>query len=262
MKKKIKKKIKSILEKFDYKIVSKLHYNKLVQSAQQYESADYAKDSLLKSLFTIFKDQGYTPDTIYDVGANKGTWTFECLKFFPDAMYYLFEPQKNLEEDIKTLFKGHNSVQLFSIGLGQTDSKMNFTIHDRDDSCSFSFSKEEASARGFEQIELPIFRLDSFVKDNDLKPPNIIKIDAEGLDLQVLEGASGVLETVEVIMMEVAVVNNRLENSALKVLNRMELIGFKLFDITDLNRPFPNQVLWLCEFVFIKKGGALDKSYR
>jgi len=59
----------------------------------------------------------------------------------------------------------------------------------------------------------------------------------------------------------VGVMNKQFNNSALHVLSFMDSIGFRLFDITDLNRPFHNQVLWLCEFVFIKKGGVLDKNY-
>jgi hypothetical protein len=33
--------------------------------------------------------------------------------------------------------------------------------------------------------------------------------------------------------------------------------GYKLFEITDLNRPFENKVLWLVELMFIKKAGVL-----
>ena len=38
----------------------------------------------------------------------------------------------------------------------------------------------------------------------------------------------------------------------------MDKKGYSLFEITDLNRPFQPQVLWLVELAFIKKGGIID----
>jgi hypothetical protein len=90
----------------------------------------------------------------------------------------------------------------------------------------------------------------------------MLKIDAEGLDIEVLQGAQELIRNhVEIILVEVGVMNKQFNNSALTVLSFMDSIGFRLFDITDLNRPFKNNILWLCEFVFIKKGGVLDKNY-
>jgi FkbM family methyltransferase len=263
MKKKIKNTLKNIFDSFGYKILKNHYYNQLVQNTKQATKINVnSKSNLLESFFTLLKNQNFSPKTIYDIGANKGYWTYECLKYYPNADYYLFEPQLNLKDDIHTLLKGHDNIHLFSVGLGDVNDVLKFTIHERDDSCSFSFTEQEAKAKGFKQIELPIVRLDSFVRDKDLNPPDILKIDAEGLDLKVLEGAISLLNDIEVVMLEVAIVNNRMENTALNVLNYLHDKGFKLFDITDMNRPFPNQVLWLCEFVFIKTGGVLDKNYR
>lgn len=36
--------------------------------------------------------------------------------------------------------------------------------------------------------------------------------------------------------------------------------GYKLFDISDLNRPFDNKVLWLVELLFVLKDGRFDKT--
>lgn len=262
MKKLFKNIIKKIVNKLGYKISKTEAFNKSLINKNVKKINTISKNNLLKDFYTLLKHQNYFPETIYDIGANKGTWTYECLKYFPNATYYLFEPQINLKDDINVLLKNYKNVHLFSVGVGDVNDKLSFTIHDRDDSCSYSFTEEEAKIRGFKQIELPIVRLDTFVKENKLKLPSILKIDAEGLDLKVLEGSIGILQNVEIIMVEVAIVNNRMENTALNVLNYLNDLGFKLFDITDMNRPFSNKVLWLCEYVFIKKGGNLDKNYR
>ncbi|NEV93953.1 FkbM family methyltransferase [Psychroflexus sp. YR1-1] len=253
--------IKKITNKLGYEIITFKNYNQLALNKKDYKSNTYAKNNLLDNFFTILINQNYYPETIYDIGANKGTWTKECLKYFPDATYYLFEPQINLKTDLDLLFKKHKNIHLFSVGVGHVNDELNFTMHKRDDSCTFSFSEQEAQNRGFNQIKAPIVKLESFVKENNLKTPSILKIDAEGLDLKVLEGASNLLNNVEIIMVEVGIMNGRIKNSALIMSNYLDEKGFKLFDITDINRPFSNKVLWLCEFVYIKKNGKLDKNY-
>jgi hypothetical protein len=61
-------------------------------------------------------------------------------------------------------------------------------------------------------------------------------------------------------MVEAGVVIKEFDNSFLKMINFMDQNGYRLFDITDLNRPFPTPVLWLVEIVFIKKDGFIDSK--
>lgn len=261
MKKKVKKILKNIFNKYGYSIIKQENYNQLVKRSLTKELPSSDKNDLLHSFFTLLKKQNFYPETIYDIGANKGNWTKECLQYFSDATYYLFEPQQNLKKDIIEVMGDNKKYKLFSLGVGNVNGILNFTIHDRDDSCTFSYTKEEAKEQGLRQEEIPIVRLEDFIKEKQLKRPNILKIDAEGLDLQVLRGAESLLKDCEVIMVEVAIVNKRIDNTALKMLSFMDEYGYKIFDITDLNRPFSNKILWLSEFVFIKKGCVLDKNY-
>jgi len=257
MKKYLKKNIKKVFRKFGFDLVkiknSKPTVTKIVMQ--------YDKSNLLHNFYSVLKKQNYNPVVVYDIGANKGSWTADCLEFFPEATYYLFEPQINLKKDIDALSLNKKNIQLFSVGVGNTTGELLFTIRERDDSCTFILSESEAKQQGLEQIKVPIVELDGFAIEKNLKPPSILKIDAEGLDLEVLEGAKKLVQNAEIIMIEVGVMNNTFKNSVLNVMNYLDEAGFRLFDITDLNRPYRNKVLWLCEFVFIKKNGVLDKDY-
>jgi len=220
------------------------------------------KSNLLSNFYRILINQQFFPIVIYDIGANKGTWTEYCIAYFPNAKYYLFEPQPFLKKNIEARLGKFDNVKLFTVGVGNQTGDQLFTYHERDDSCTFSMTEDEAKRRGYRQVKTPIVNLDSFIKDNSLESPHMLKIDAEGLDIEVLEGARNTLEQhVEIVLVEVGIMNKHVKNSALSVLMYMEKLGFRLFDITDLNRPFSNKVLWLCEFVFIKKNGKLDKDY-
>tara|TARA_R110002012_G_scaffold277507_2_gene464744 strand:- start:28295 stop:29071 length:777 start_codon:yes stop_codon:yes gene_type:complete len=256
----IKKAIQATFNRIGYKILDTKTYERL--KAKKRAKVDvYSKNNLLHNLFSIINVPNFKIQTIYDVGANKGTWTKECLDFFPKAKYLLFEPQKDLKNDIISLLPDQADISIFSIGLGDTDEKLKFTLHERDDSRSFLYNSEYAKNSGFEQIELPVNRLDTFIEQNKQPIPDLLKIDAEGFDIKVLQGAGKYLSNIEIVLIEVGIMNKMMPNSAKDVLNFMDDNGFRLFEITDLNRPFPNKILWLCEFVFIKKNGRIDNHY-
>lgn len=224
------------------------------------QPAGYDKDYLLYNFYDILKTFNYEPKHIVDVGANHGTWTRQALKYFPNAQYTLIEPQEWLKESIKDVLESNPKVQFHGVGAGAEEGSFLFTLADRDDSSSFKFTADEAVANGFKQIEIPVVSLNHFLLDNNLPIPDIIKIDAEGLDIEVLKGASDFFGKTEIFMVEAAVVLKNFDNSFLNLINFMDEKGYRLYEITDLNRPFKPRVLWLAELVFVKKNGIIDSK--
>lgn len=221
------------------------------------------KNTLLNTFFTNLQQIGFVPKHIVDVGANHGTWTRETLKYFPDAYYTLLEPQYWLKSSMQDILSANKKVAFHGLGAGEVAGAFQFTMHERDDSCSFRYTAAEASAAGLKQVEIPVVTLNKLLGESDFPVPDIIKIDAEGLDIEVLKGASDYFGKTEVFMVEAGVTNQIFSNSFLVMLNFMDQQGYRLYEITDLNRPFPLQVLWLVELVFVKKGGFIDtvKAY-
>lgn len=218
------------------------------------------KNLLIDTLFSTLQKLNFEPKHIVDIGANKGTWTREVRKIFPHAVYTLIEPQQNMADSMTDLISDKEHVNYFAVGAGQKDEVLKFTFHERDDSCSFSYSEDDAEKRGFQQEELPVRSLNSLLREHHLPQPDIIKIDAEGLDLEVIEGASDYWGKTEIFLVEAGVGNKFYKNSILSVMKKMDEIGYELFDITDLNRPFPTKVLWLTELAFVKKNGIIANS--
>lgn len=219
-----------------------------------------SKDYLLFNFYDTLKKIGFTPQHIVDVGANHGTWTREALRYFPEAYYTLLEPQHWLKKSYQDILDANTKVQFYPVGAGEKEGTFQFTIVDRDDSCSFRYSQEEAKAAGFEQIEIPVVTLNRLLANSEFPIPDIIKIDAEGLDIAVLKGASNFFGKTEIFMVEAGVVNKSFDNSFLKILNFMDENNYRLYDITDINRPLQLQVLWLVELVFVKKNGFIDSQ--
>lgn len=220
----------------------------------------FHKNSLLEVFFENLKAIGFTPNHVIDVGANHGTWTRETLNYFPNAYYTLLEPQEWLKPSLQDLLDANAKITFNAIGAGARSGSFKFTIVNRDDSCSFRYTEEEAKSQGFKQVEIPIVTLNELVAKNPALPfPDLVKIDAEGLDLEVLEGASDLIGKTEVFLVEAALFCKEFDNSLIKMVNYMDDKGYTLFEITDLNRPFKPNVLWLTELAFIKKGGIIDR---
>lgn len=255
----MKKIIRRIVLRLMHPIATKLGYTRETNE-QGIKVEDYNKNALLNTLYTNFKRMGFNPKHIVDVGANHGTWTRETLKHFPHAYYTLLEPQYWLKNSIQDILDNNSKVYFHSLGAGANEGSFQFTIVDRDDSCTFRLTEEEAKAGGYKQIEIPVVTLNGLLSNNELPIPDIIKIDAEGLDIEVLKGASNFFGKTEVFMVEAGIVNKLFDNSFLKLINFMDEKGYRLFEITDLNRPFDLPVLWLVELAFVKKNGIIDSK--
>lgn len=252
--------MKKIVKKILIPLIAKLGYrlNKIEFNNQDLNR--YNKDFLLFNFYNTLKKLNFHPQHIVDIGANHGTWTREALRHFPDAYYTLLEPQHWLKDSFIDILESNSKVLFYPVGAGEKEGSFQFTIVDRDDSCSFKYTEAEAKAKGYKQIEIPVVTLNGLLSNKKLPTPDIIKIDAEGLDIEVLKGANHFFGKTEIFMVEAGVVNKSFDNSFLNVIRYMDENGYRLFEITDLNRPFELSVLWLVELVFVKKKGFIDSQ--
>ncbi len=202
----------------------------------------------------------FHPRHVMDVGAHRGGWTRRALRYFPEAHYTLVEPQPALGADMQDLLQSHPRVQLHSCGAGPETGELAFTIAERDDSSTFALSAEEAAGRGLRQVVVPVVTVDDLVERSGLPSPEILKIDAEGYDLEVLKGAARTAASCEVLLMEASVMAKGLDNDLVTVMSRAAELGFRPFDFPDLNRTQKHGALWLVEVAFVRVGGTIDRQ--
>lgn len=212
-----------------------------------------------EQLCKLLVAQGFSPRHIVDIGGNYGNWTRAVLKAFPEAKVTMFEPQTGLAHKHPDL-AADPRVRIEYAGVGDFDGTAAFSFHERDDSCSFLYNADEAAKQGMPQQTMPIRRLDTAMAASPFGPPQMVKIDAEGLDLNVLAGGPQTIAGAELVLIEATVANGVYPNTAAIVFAKMDELGFRLFDITDLNRTPERGVLWLIEAVFVRKDVPLARS--
>lgn len=239
----MKKFIHLILRKFGYRIV------RIEGGPRPSEGLD--------PFFILLKRCGFAPKHILDIGANRGLWTREALKFFPDARYTLVEPQDYLKTHVQDLLDRGCKIHWINAGASDRSGILPFTITNSDGSCSFAYTTELARSAGFQQTTVTVKTVNEIVALAGADLPDMVKIDAEGLDLKVLAGASKILGKTDIILVEAVLRDGVYKNSVEEMLKFMADAGYRLLDITDLNRSPKYGVLWLCELAFLRNGSSL-----
>jgi FkbM family methyltransferase len=150
--------------------------------------------------------------TVFDVGANRGTYGWELREMGFDGAIVSFEPMQEAFAQLKTAAGSDPKWRVVNIGLGDKDEELLLNVAANSESSSFLpmlAAHEEAApeSRYLKQEPARIRRLDGVVRDHAAADTRIfLKIDTQGFEKHVLEGARGMLEQVPLIQIECSLV--------------------------------------------------------
>lgn len=188
---------------------------------------------------------GINPDQIFDIGAARGEWTKELLHVFPHAQYLMFDPLKENEIPLKNINNSFPNVAFHCCALGEKNGEIEFNVH-ADQSSKFT------SEWGGEKRIIPLRTLDSFLIESKEMKTNIMKIDVQGAELDVLSGASKILETCKVVQVEVSF--RKVYNGAPlahEIINFFSEKGFRIFDIASTFKRENDRALLQADVFFV-----------
>jgi len=145
--------------------------------------------------------------TVIDVGANRGQFLLLAARRFPEADLLAFEPLPGPRKVLRQVLPRRRGVRLFDLALSDSAGTATFHISRADDSSSLLpiSDTQVATFPGTEEVAQLLVRtarLDEVLTRADLRPPVLLKIDAQGGELGVLEGALGLLPAVTTILTE------------------------------------------------------------
>lgn len=218
-----------------------------------------AKLNMLQEFILELQAAGFRPKMIMDIGANRGAWTRSIRRVFPDAHYLLIEPQAHLRPHVQDLLDDP-LVELRNCAVSNYCGKASFHVSDWDVTSSLATVKPDGNGN---IIEVDVLTIDSIVQESRGAAPSLIKIDAEGFDLEVLGGASSVFGTTEVFLVEAAVCCPSMRNDVSSIIKFMEEAGYHLAAIADINTyQWPPDhhspgLQWLVDLAFLRKDGPL-----
>lgn len=125
---------------------------------------------------------------VLDVGANIGYYSLYVLPRV--CAVHAFEPDPRALAVLKSNLAGHPNAHVHALAIGSRTGKSQFALEQNSE---ISHVTSFAIQTGNEAIEVDVTTIDRFTEENDLNVTGI-KIDVEGADLDVIEGA---LETLK-----------------------------------------------------------------
>ncbi len=183
------------------------------------------KDDCFKKLREIDAPIG----TILDVGVK--TCTYELLRGFPDKPHILMEPiVEYLDEMRKNYERAGVSFEIVNAAISNRDGEVRLKTASVYEDKPISHAR--ITSDGDEDAQhriVPTQRLDTIISERSLDQPFLLKIDVDGAELLVLEGAQKTLEKTSVVVIETGYAN---------ILERAQAVasaGFQLFDIVDIS---------------------------
>jgi len=136
-----------------------------------------------EQLFALHLDPGRA---VIDVGANVGYYSLYMLPRV--ASVHAFEPDSRARKTLERNLSGHSRAYVHPQAVGATCGTARFVLAESSE-VSHVANANESSA-----VEIEMITIDRFVAENRLSVTGI-KIDAEGADIDVLEGAKATLDS-------------------------------------------------------------------
>ena len=146
-------------------------------------------------------------DVFYDVGANIGLYSIMAAKFMKATVFSVEIDLMNARMLYENIYMNNcqEKVTVLPFGLDSRSHQEKLFLK------TMSYGDALHNLRqpnamvidpGGIQVNVPVFRLDDVVKILSLPSPTKIKIDVDGVDLDVLKGSVNALETVTSLVIE------------------------------------------------------------
>lgn len=139
------------------------------------------------------------PKILIDVGANKGDYSDEMIKNYPNAKIYIFEPQKYLYDKLNEKYKKNNNIKIYNIALDKTENEaLLIKGFDGDGEASIYLRKYLKNDKNFQE-KILCKRLDQIITNQKI---DFIKVDVEGNEMNVLKGMDKIINNVKILQVE------------------------------------------------------------
>lgn len=191
-------------------------------------------------VFDILEQRRVPIKTILDVGILAGTP--ELIRAFPDRKHVLFEPIVEYTDHIANAYADIDYT-LHSVAVAERSGEVEMRVESSvgTDWITHSYICQEGEAPN---RTVPVIALDDFVPSQDLEGPFLLKIDVDGVELKILQGAKETLKNCSVVIVEAD------KSHLAERLAFMTDLGFELFDLME--PAYYDQAFWQCDLVFLR----------
>ncbi len=141
---------------------------------------------------------------VFDIGFHDGASTAEILARRPNATVHAFDPSRFASENYRERFSTNRRVVFSNVALSNAPGEVEF--YDYENMCNSLAARKDDPCSTPTVYSIPVATLDEYCRKNEVQKIDLMKIDAEGYDLHVLEGGREVLgrQGIDIVMFEFA----------------------------------------------------------
>jgi len=160
-----------------------------------------------KKVLQLLAKKNLQIQTIFDVGANDGTYSLLLEEIFPSAAIYAFEPVPATFDTAQKVLSNSKNVHLFKLGLYREDCLIDIYNDSTNPNSQISTVfgdglKEFYAVNELKQTSIEVKKTDTICRENHIDNIDFMKIDVEGAELSVLEGASNMIASKGIRMIQ------------------------------------------------------------
>lgn len=145
----------------------------------------------------------FYPKVIYDLGANVGVSSLFFASLYPKASIYGFEPlPENLEVCLLNYRGISNKSQVFPWAIGSKTGQATFDCKNDSRGGRLETAHHDPNLQTTSKIQVRIISVADLIDQEGLPPPDFLKIDVEGAELDVLEGIKSYANSIKLIYLE------------------------------------------------------------
>ena len=214
----IKKLIKTLLYKFNLRLMHKYNYY-------------FGIDSCIKK---ILKKKNINDLIIFDIGANIGQSIDRFRKYQKNAKIFSFEPDPSVYKLLE--FKKNNDPNLFTYNIALSNKKKKSILYTQNNSGESSLLKMNTNKLNSNiPIKIKCDTISRFCKKNKIKNIDILKIDTQGSEYNIIKGCGNFLKNIFIIEAEI-IFNNTWKNSPSigELENFLKRFGFVIWDFPNI----------------------------
>jgi len=180
---------------------------------------------------------------VLDVGVCHGTP--ELMRAFPEPKHLLFEPVREFEATIRRHYRNMDS-DLHLVAVGDTEGIVSLKVSAVLPGMSISHSRvvEGNESDTSAHRTVPRVTLDGFLQGRELVEPYLLKVDIDGDELRVLQGAKETLKKCSIVIVECQ------SAQLCQRISAVQSAGFTLFDLAE--PCYYDKVFWQCDAVFVR----------
>jgi FkbM family methyltransferase len=205
----------------------------------------------LKKLSKIIKNKAnFKKPIVFDIGGNEGESIDFFLRLFVNSKIYSFEPETKSYRKLTEKYKNNKKINLYNLAFGNEKKKMNLKLNIKSSTSTLAKINKRSKYynlkslilnRGKSSIftgseKVQVDKLDNFCNKNKITNIDILKIDTEGFELSVIQGAKKTLKKTKLLIIEFQLNDMYLNYNSKKIDTFLKFNNFILID--SLKFPF------------------------